>query len=96
MFSADEHAESLAASIGVGSRINRERLSREILRQLQSKGPTVFVKLAANVLEIVPAREKDVKNTVAELAKMKSVDFTRERGRTALSSRSLISISTAK
>jgi hypothetical protein len=93
MFSSDEHAETIAASIGVGSRANREKLGPEVLRQLQLKGPTSFLKLAAGVLETIPAREKDVKNTIVELAKMKTLTFSPEDERAALSRRSLVSAS---
>jgi three-Cys-motif partner protein len=92
MFSSDEHAEHLAASIGVGSRANRERLAPEIIRYLRARGTTPFIKLAANVLEIVPAREKDVKNTIIEMEKMNSLSVTRDGGRKSLSARSLISV----
>jgi three-Cys-motif partner protein len=96
MFSSDEHAEHLAASIGVGSRANRERLAPEIVRHLHSQGATPFIKLAANVLEIVPAREKDVKNAIVELERMNLVKVTRASGRKTISSRCLISIPSSR
>jgi three-Cys-motif partner protein len=93
LFSSDDHAENLAASIGVGSRPNRERLPAEILRYLRTSGTTTFVKLAANVLEVVPAREKDVKDAVIEMEKINSLSFTRVDGAKGLSRRSVVSIS---
>jgi three-Cys-motif partner protein len=73
LFSPDDHAEQIAAAVGVGSRGNVRLLPDAITQHLKTKGPTDFLHLAATVLEVVPAREKDVKGVVTKLSKMGAV-----------------------
>jgi three-Cys-motif partner protein len=73
LFSAEHHAQQMAAAVGVGSRRRLQLLPGAITRQLKTKGPTDFLHLAATVLEIVPAREKDVKGVVTKLSKIGGV-----------------------
>jgi hypothetical protein len=70
LFSPDVHAEQIAAAVGVGSRGNVQLLPDAITQHLKTKGPTDFLHLAATLLEVVPAREKDVKGVVTKLSKM--------------------------
>lgn len=73
LFSPDVHAEQIAAAVGVGSRRNVQLLPDAITQHLKTKGPTDFLHLAAILLEVVPAREKDVKAIVTKLSKMGTV-----------------------
>jgi three-Cys-motif partner protein len=70
LFSPEVHAEQIAAAVGVGSRGNVQLLPDAITQHLKTKGPTDFLHLAASVLEVVAAREKDVKAVVTKLSKM--------------------------
>jgi hypothetical protein len=70
LFPPEVHAEQIAAAVGVGSRGNVRLLPDAITQYLKTKGPTDFLHLAATVLELVPAREKDVKGVFTKLSKM--------------------------
>jgi hypothetical protein len=73
LFSPDDHAEQIAAVVGVGSPTHVQLLPDAITQHLTTNGPTDFLHLAGTVLEVVPAREKDVKNVVTKLSKMGAV-----------------------
>jgi three-Cys-motif partner protein len=92
LFSPDEHAEQIAAFIGVGSRSNVQLLPDAITRYLKTGRPADFLNLAANVLEDVPAREKDVKAAIRTMSKMGSLTFTSHDGKGAPSRNSIISL----
>jgi three-Cys-motif partner protein len=68
-FTSDDHAERVAASVGVGSQANLRLLRDAISQELKARQGISFLQLAGNVLEIVPAREKDVKAIVGTMAK---------------------------
>jgi three-Cys-motif partner protein len=92
LFSPDDHAEQIAASIGVSSRANVQLLSAAITHHLKQRGSADFLSLTANVLEAVPAREKDVKAAIATMSKMGSLTFTSHDGKDAPSRNSVVSI----
>lgn len=70
LFSSDDHAQQIAASVGVGSRSNLARLQAAIVHHFRTVKVTNFVTLAAGVLETIPAREKDVRATVKAMSSM--------------------------
>lgn len=68
-FASDDLAEQVAASVGVSSRSNLALLPDAITQQLKVRGRTGFLELAGNVLETIPARERDMKGTIGAMAK---------------------------
>jgi hypothetical protein len=74
-FSSDDHAEQIAASVGVSSRSNLALLPDAIAQQLSARGRTDFLELAGNVLETIPARERDVKGTIGAMAKKGALEI---------------------
>jgi len=64
LFTFDEQAQQIAAAVGVGSPHNRARLHSAIIAKLQEAKHISFLRLAADVLETIPARERDVRAAV--------------------------------
>ncbi|MBZ0217729.1 MAG: three-Cys-motif partner protein TcmP [Fimbriimonadaceae bacterium] len=75
LFSSDDHAEQIAASVGVGSRSNLARLQTAIMQHLRTVTVTNFLNLAGSVLETIPAREKDVRATVKAMSSMGALEI---------------------
>jgi three-Cys-motif partner protein len=92
LFSPDDHAEHIAASVGVSSRTNIQRLPDAITYDLQARGSANFLHLAANVLEVIPAREKDVKAAITTMGKIGSLAFTGPDARGSPTRKSIVSL----
>lgn len=75
-FQSDDLAEHIAASAGVSSPSNLKALSNAVTDQLQSHRKLEFLQLAGSVLEIIPAREKDVKAILSMMAKAGQISVT--------------------
>ena len=88
--SPDEHAEMVAAAVGVGSRAHTEKLPGRIQSLLKKNGPTQFLYFAASTMETIPVREKDVKSAVRKLREQSIVDYANEDRNGAPSRKSII------
>jgi hypothetical protein len=92
LFSSDDHAEQIAASVGVSSHSNVALLPDAITRHLNTVGEMDFLNLAGNVLETIPAREKDVKGAVKSMSDMGAVDFRNTDRKGEPTRKSLVSL----
>lgn len=92
LFSSDETADQIAAAVGVGSQRNLVQLPNAITGALK-RGETTFVKLAADVLELIPARESDVKAAVSALHKAGAINARHPDGKRSITKKSLLWLS---
>lgn len=90
LFSPDEQAEHIVTAVGVSSPKHVAQLTDAISQKLKCVGQASFLDLAADVLEAIPAREKDVKITLQAMKSDGVITFSNFDGANSLRRNSII------